>query len=52
MNWPTVGEIKMDITVAEIEFMGEIVGGTIVFGEANAETAARGDRPGVRRHRS
>ena len=30
-------EIKMDITVAEIEFMGEIVGGTIVFGEANAE---------------
>ena len=30
-------EIKMDITVAEIEFMGEIVGGTIVFGEANTE---------------
>ena len=30
-------EIKMDITVAEIEFMGEIVGGTILFGEANTE---------------
>ncbi len=30
-------EIKMDITTADIEFMGEIVGGTIVFGEANAE---------------
>ena len=27
----------MDITTAEIEFMGEIVGGTIVFGEENAE---------------
>ena len=24
-------EIRMDITVAEIEFIGEIVGGTIVF---------------------
>ena len=30
-------EIRMDITVAEIEFMGEIVGGTVVFGEENAE---------------
>ena len=30
-------EIRMDITTADIEFMGEIVGGTIVFGEANAE---------------
>ena len=30
-------EIRMDITTAEIEFMGEIVGGTIVYGEANAE---------------
>jgi predicted aspartyl protease len=27
----------MDITVGQIEFMGEFVGGTIVFGEANAE---------------
>ena len=30
-------EIKMDITTADIEFMGEIVGGTILFGEANVE---------------
>ena len=30
-------EIRMDITTGDIEFMGEIVGGTIVFGEANAE---------------
>lgn len=30
-------EIRMDITVGQIEFMGEFVGGTIVFGEANAE---------------
>ena len=30
-------EIKMDITTADIEFMGEIVGGTILFGDAHAE---------------
>ncbi len=30
-------ELKLDITVAEIEFMGEIVGGTIVFGQDDAE---------------
>ena len=30
-------DIKVDITVAEIEFMGEIVGGTIIFGEPGAE---------------
>ena len=30
-------EIKIDITTADIEFMGEIVGGTIIFGEAGAE---------------
>ncbi len=30
-------EIKMDITTGDIEFMGEVVGGTIVMGEANAE---------------
>ena len=29
-------ELKMDITTAQIEFMGEIVGGTILFGDANA----------------
>lgn len=30
-------EIRMDITVGEIEFMGEIVGGTILFGDADVE---------------
>lgn len=30
-------EIRMDITTADIEFMGETVGGTILFGEANTE---------------
>ena len=30
-------EIKMDITVGQIEFMGEFVGGTILFGDADAE---------------
>ena len=30
-------EIKLDITTGDIEFMGEIVGGTIIFGEADAE---------------
>ena len=30
-------EVRMDITTADIEFMGEIVGGTILFGEGNAE---------------
>ena len=30
-------ELRMDITVAEIEFMGEIVGGTIIYGEPDVE---------------
>lgn len=30
-------ETKMDITTAEIEFMGEIVGSTIIFGSDDAE---------------
>ena len=30
-------EIVMDITVGEIEFMGETVGGTILYGAANVE---------------
>ena len=30
-------EVKMDITTGDIEFMGDIVGGTIIFGDANAE---------------
>ena len=29
--------VAMDITIAEIEFEGEIVGGTIVYGEEGAE---------------
>ena len=29
-------EITMEITTADIEFMGETVGGTILFGDANA----------------
>ena len=30
-------ETRMDITTADIEFMGEIVGGTILYGEPNVE---------------
>jgi len=30
-------EIKMDITTGDIEFMGEIVGGTIIFGASDTE---------------
>ena len=30
-------EMRMDFTTGDIEFMGEIVGGTIVFGETGAE---------------
>ncbi len=30
-------EVKMDVAVARIELMGEIVGGTVLFGDANAE---------------
>lgn len=30
-------EVRMDVTVGKIEFMEEIVGGTIVFGEGSAE---------------
>ena len=30
-------EITLDITTADIEFMGEIVGGTIIFGDAGTE---------------
>ena len=30
-------EIKMDITTGDIEFMGEIVDGTIIFGDADVE---------------
>lgn len=34
-------ELKLDITTADIEFMGEIVGGTIIFGAADAEPLLR-----------
>lgn len=30
-------ETKMDITTADIEFMGDFVGGTIIFGENDVE---------------
>jgi len=30
-------ELKMDITTGDIEFMGEIVGGTIIFGDPGTE---------------
>lgn len=30
-------EVKMDITTGDIEFMGEIVGGTIIFGNPGIE---------------
>ncbi|MGH7960695.1 MAG: clan AA aspartic protease [Candidatus Binatia bacterium] len=30
-------EVKMDITIGQIEFMGDVVGGTIIFGNADAE---------------
>ena len=30
-------ELKMDITTADIEFMGDLVGGTIIFGKTGVE---------------
>ncbi len=33
-------ELAMDVTVAEIEFMGETVGGTVLYGSPNAEPLA------------
>lgn len=30
-------DLVLDVTTADIEFMGEIVGGTIIFGAADAE---------------
>ena len=30
-------DLELDVTTAEIEFMGEIVGGTVLFGDADAE---------------
>ena len=30
-------DLVLDVTTADIEFMGEFVGGTVIFGEADAE---------------
>ena len=30
-------EVAMDVAVARIELMGEVVGGTVLFGDANTE---------------
>ncbi len=30
-------EVRMDITTADIEFMGEVVGGTIIFADKDTE---------------
>ena len=30
-------EVKLDITTGELEFMGEIVGSTLIFGDDDAE---------------
>ena len=30
-------ELRMDVTAAQVEFMGEFVGATIMFGEVDAE---------------
>ena len=30
-------DLSLDVTLAKIEFMGEFVGGTVIFGEAGAE---------------
>ncbi len=30
-------ELALDIAVAELEFMGEVVGGTVIFGKDDAE---------------
>ena len=44
-------EISMDIAVGEIEFMGETVDGTILFGAADAEPPAWRDGAGIGRDR-
>lgn len=30
-------EVTLDVTVAEVEFMGETIGATVIFGPADAE---------------
>ena len=36
-NWPTAARKTVDIAVAEVEFMGEIVGATVGFGNDHIE---------------
>ncbi len=36
-QWADGSDLVLDVTTADIEFMGEIVGGTIIFGDAGAE---------------
>ena len=45
-------EVTMDVTTAEMEILGELIGGLILFADADAELGARRHRAGVRRHRS
>ena len=40
-------DLKMDVTTAEVEFMGEIVGGTVIMGEEDAEPLLGSDGAGV-----
>ena len=40
-------ETRMDITTTDIEFMGEIVGGTILFRGVQRRAAARCDGTGI-----
>ena len=40
--------VTLDITIAEIEFEGEVVGGTIVWWRRRSRTLARRYGPGVR----
>ena len=42
-------EVVMDVTIADIEFMGQIVGGTILYGAPDAHP--RPHRSGIGRHR-
>ena len=44
-------EVALDVTVGELEIMGELSDGVIVFGDDGAETAARRHGAGIRRHR-
>lgn len=45
-------ELKLDIAVGRIEFMGEFVAGTIIFRRGGRRAAPGRRRPGVGGHRS